>query len=73
MPRGARRWSWGGWWAERDRVLDAFRAAESVQGLGARLRRRDGAPTAVQVSGRALRGKDGGIEGFAILVIPDPG
>ncbi len=58
---------------ERDRVLDAFRAAESVQGLGARLRRRDGAPTAVQVSGRAVRGKDGTIEGFAILVIPDPG
>jgi PAS domain S-box-containing protein len=59
--------------AERDRVLDAFRAAESLQGLGARLRRRDGAPTAVQVSGRAVRGKDGAIEGFAILVIPDPG
>ena len=59
--------------AERDRVLDAFRSAESVQGLSARLRRRDGAPAAVQVSGRAVRGKDGAIEGFALLVIPDPG
>lgn len=59
--------------AERDRILRAFSSADSVQGLGARLRRRDGAPTAVMVSGRGVRGTDGLVEGYAILVIPDPG
>lgn len=58
---------------ERQRLLDAFRAAEAVQGLPARLRRRDGSKVAVRVSGRALRNGGGEIESFAILVTPDGG
>ena len=58
--------------SERTRVLDAFRAAESVGDLGARLRRCDGSPLLVRLSGRALRDRHDTIEAFAILVTPVP-
>ena len=54
--------------AERDRVLAAFRDRESVQDLAAGLRRADGAPIAVKLSGRAIRDAAGRVECFAILV-----
>lgn len=54
--------------AERDRVLAAFLGGESVQDLTARLRRADGTPVAVRLSGRAVRDAGGKLEGFAILV-----
>lgn len=59
--------------AERRRVLEAFADAESLSGLPARLRRQDGTPLAVRLSGRALRDRHDGIEAFAILVTPDGG
>ena len=58
---------------ERQRVLDAFRSAENVRSLPARLRRRDGSAVTVRVSGRALRNGGNQVESFAILVTPDAG
>jgi PAS domain S-box-containing protein len=58
--------------AERDRVLDAFRMADGVRNLPARLRHRDGHIMQVRLSGRAVREPTNGrtIQGFAILVTP---
>ena len=58
--------------AERDRVLDAFRMAEGVQDLPARLRHREGRIVQVRLSGSAVREPTNGrtIQSFAILVTP---
>jgi PAS domain S-box-containing protein len=57
---------------ERERVLDAFRMADGVRNLPARLRHRDGRVMPVRLSGRAVREPTNGrmIQGFAILVTP---
>lgn len=54
--------------SERERVLAAFREAESVQDFPAELRRSDGAVLPVRLSGRAVRDAAGQVECFAILV-----
>ncbi|MGE5926635.1 MAG: PAS domain S-box protein [Gemmatimonadota bacterium] len=58
--------------AERERVLDAFRMAEGVRNLPARLRHRDGRILPVRLSGRAVREPTNGrtIQSFAILITP---
>lgn len=58
--------------AERERVLDAFRMAEGVRNLPARLRHRNGGVIHARLSGRAVREPTNGrtIQGFAILVTP---
>ena len=57
---------------ERERVLDAFRMAEGVRNLPARLRHREGRIVPVRLSGRAVREPTNGrtIQSFAILVTP---
>ena len=57
---------------ERERVLDAFRIAEGLRDLPAKMRHRRGGTLRVLVSGRAVREPVNGraIQGFALLITP---
>lgn len=59
--------------AERERILDAFRRADTVVDLSARLRRRDGTIVGARLSGRAVRRPTNGksVESFALLITPE--
>jgi signal transduction histidine kinase/CheY-like chemotaxis protein len=53
--------------AEWERLLEGARASDGLQGVDVRWQRRDGAPITVRLSGRAVRGEGGVLEGLELL------